>query len=1243
MKEIAVGKTVTGSRKPELVADFARKFLAGRKKLGLVSPERDRKSVGFSSSSEEDDDEDNCEPPTMSFEEYLTYDQPQKKKQAVKPSASPGQKDHWHSTCLPCQDGLDSACLSAKSPSLKRTNEKRAEEEPPEAPEPKRILLDVDIKLPDIPLPPIQASCSPPPPVESAPRSQRKRKAPALTPEESEEGLSCYRQNSKTLVRPGPKTAPVPQTVPPPPQSTRLLTNSIDSLHCSPLHSRSQALSLVERERDKYSAFCFSLAICEVSGVPFSVLEPVLERCTPEQLHLIEERNHALIESTDRLWHIHCLRDFKNEKPEASESWREMYLRLHEAREQRLLMLSRKIGSAHSNKGQAAKTVFLASPPKAPRDVRRRQKKFGTGGPLVPEKTKIKAVLCAASKSHARGSEEKFYDGPSTSSAHSVPPSATTFSSCDPRKPPVKSQAAKTVFLASPPKAPRDVRRRQKKFGTGGPLVPEKTKIKAVLCAASKSHARGSEEKFYDGPSTSSAHSVPPSATTFSSCDPRKPPVKSQAAKTVFLASPPKAPRDVRRRQKKFGTGGPLVPEKTKIKAVLCAASKSHARGSEEKFYDGPSTSSAHSVPPSATTFSSCDPRKPPVKSQAAKTVFLASPPKAPRDVRRRQKKFGTGGPLVPEKTKIKAVLCAASKSHARGSEEKFYDGPSTSSAHSVPPSATTFSSCDPRKPPVKSQAAKTVFLASPPKAPRDVRRRQKKFGTGGPLVPEKTKIKAVLCAASKSHARGSEEKFYDGPSTSSAHSVPPSATTFSSCDPRKPPVKSQAAKTVFLASPPKAPRDVRRRQKKFGTGGPLVPEKTKIKAVLCAASKSHARGSEEKFYDGPSTSSAHSVPPSATTFSSCDPRKPPVKSQAAKTVFLASPPKAPRDVRRRQKKFGTGGPLVPEKTKIKAVLCAASKSHARGSEEKFYDGPSTSSAHSVPPSATTFSSCDPRKPPVKSQAAKTVFLASPPKAPRDVRRRQKKFGTGGPLVPEKTKIKAVLCAASKSHARGSEEKFYDGPSTSSAHSVPPSATTFSSCDPRKPPVKSQAAKTVFLASPPKAPRDVRRRQKKFGTGGPLVPEKTKIKAVLCAASKSHARGSEEKFYDGPSTSSAHSVPPSATTFSSCDPRKPPVKSQTAKTVFLDSPSKAPQNEERRQERSGTGRALLPEKTDKSHARGSGGKSHDGPSTSTPHSVPSLGRTMFSSWFPEPKKPPAKKIAPIMAKAVKDFKTRFSR
>lgn len=40
------------------------------------------------------------------------------------------------------------------------------------------------------------------------------------------------------------------------------------------------------------SPLCF-LAIAEVGGVPFEILEPVLERCTPEQLYRIEQSNQV--------------------------------------------------------------------------------------------------------------------------------------------------------------------------------------------------------------------------------------------------------------------------------------------------------------------------------------------------------------------------------------------------------------------------------------------------------------------------------------------------------------------------------------------------------------------------------------------------------------------------------------------------------------------------------------------------------------------------------------------------------------------------------------------------------------------------------------------------------------------------------------------------------------------------------------------------------------------------------------
>ncbi|NWI51886.1 ELOA1 protein, partial [Calyptomena viridis] len=397
-------KGVSGSLKPT----------EGKRKISDV----EKKSVGFSSNSGEGEAEDEFEQPTMSFESYLSYDQPQKKKKkVVKPSAgSAGEKDRGHSKQNGSKASTNSSSSSQKSPSHKRTIscicvslEFLSFQ----------IILDVVPTLPDIPLPPIQANYRPLPSIESITCSQTKRKAVSSPVEESEAGFTGRRLNSKMQVYSGSKTAYLPKMMSLYQQCIRVLSNNIDSIY-------------------------------EVGGVPFSVLEPVLERCTPEQLYRIEECNHVLIEDTDQLWHNHCLRDFKNEKPEEFESWREMYLRLHDAREQRLLMLARNIGSAHANKpkGRVAKMAFVNSAVKPPRDVRRRQEKFGTGGPLLPEKTKIKPVLYTSSKSHARASDEQSYDGPSTSSAHSVPSSGSTFSSYDPRKPPVKKIApmmAKTI------------------------------------------------------------------------------------------------------------------------------------------------------------------------------------------------------------------------------------------------------------------------------------------------------------------------------------------------------------------------------------------------------------------------------------------------------------------------------------------------------------------------------------------------------------------------------------------------------------------------------------------------------------------------------------------------------------------------------------------------------------------------------------------------------------------------------
>ncbi|NWI90134.1 ELOA1 protein, partial [Pitta sordida] len=123
----------------------------------------------------------------------------------------------------------------------------------------------------------------------------------------------------------------------------------------------------------------------EVGGVPFEILEPVLTRCTPEQLFRIEECNLMFIKESDHLWKKHCQRDFKNESLLEYESWREMYLSLFNQREEKLKMLTRNILSAQSEKpkGRQVKMAYVTSAAKPPRNIRRQQKIHGTAGPVT--------------------------------------------------------------------------------------------------------------------------------------------------------------------------------------------------------------------------------------------------------------------------------------------------------------------------------------------------------------------------------------------------------------------------------------------------------------------------------------------------------------------------------------------------------------------------------------------------------------------------------------------------------------------------------------------------------------------------------------------------------------------------------------------------------------------------------------------------------------------------------------------
>uniref|UniRef100_H2YW64 Elongin-A n=1 Tax=Ciona savignyi TaxID=51511 RepID=H2YW64_CIOSA len=122
----------------------------------------------------------------------------------------------------------------------------------------------------------------------------------------------------------------------------------------------------------------------DIIGVPYDIIKPVLERCNVEQLYRLEDSNVYLLEDSDELWEKHALQDFKNHTPDEMESWREMYLRLYDAREAKLAKLTHTIQAKVIQAKPLEKRTKLAyvgiGSAKAPRNVQRAQQKYGTAG-----------------------------------------------------------------------------------------------------------------------------------------------------------------------------------------------------------------------------------------------------------------------------------------------------------------------------------------------------------------------------------------------------------------------------------------------------------------------------------------------------------------------------------------------------------------------------------------------------------------------------------------------------------------------------------------------------------------------------------------------------------------------------------------------------------------------------------------------------------------------------------------------
>ncbi|XP_061546598.1 elongin A, like [Phycodurus eques] len=275
---------------------------------------------------QQENGESEMEEPSMSFESYLNYDE-----NSLKKDRSRGKK------------------ISKRSKTVIKEQPFVKPAESPRMPvSPKKMMMKSPKDLLHIPLPALIHECDLASSFEYLERKVEKE------PDFGDLSEDCtvftgQRLNKKMAVYSGSKTVFLPAMMSLYQQCIRTLQNNINLLY-------------------------------ETGGVPFEILEPVLERCTPEQLLRVEECNPVYIGVTDHLWGNHCQRDFKDAKLQQYESWKEMYIRLSEEREKKFQTLAKKILSDHCKKpkGRQVKMAFIHTVAKPPRDVRIQQEIHGT-------------------------------------------------------------------------------------------------------------------------------------------------------------------------------------------------------------------------------------------------------------------------------------------------------------------------------------------------------------------------------------------------------------------------------------------------------------------------------------------------------------------------------------------------------------------------------------------------------------------------------------------------------------------------------------------------------------------------------------------------------------------------------------------------------------------------------------------------------------------------------------------------
>jgi len=125
--------------------------------------------------------------------------------------------------------------------------------------------------------------------------------------------------------------------------------------------------------------------IDEVGNLGYDILQPVLDRASPQTLMHIEDCNPYLMEDTAELWEKYVKKDFRNKEREDLESWREMYERCTVERAEKLDALKGKVKQcykAEEDNHRKTKLAYVDIAPKAPRSVRNAQAKHGTALPV---------------------------------------------------------------------------------------------------------------------------------------------------------------------------------------------------------------------------------------------------------------------------------------------------------------------------------------------------------------------------------------------------------------------------------------------------------------------------------------------------------------------------------------------------------------------------------------------------------------------------------------------------------------------------------------------------------------------------------------------------------------------------------------------------------------------------------------------------------------------------------------------